>query len=173
VEFWLHLGTVVACIVAAGFARQDDRKAALPCAFAFALGWVLYRASWLEYAPVRLIYLGTGQEVQPEKLWAATDVIIAVYILTMAWNRYWGISLFLLFFTQLLCHYVRAQGYLADPAYLSALNTTFFLEAICFLAVGGSRVRDHLDHYHDRHRRRLALSGHSHSRGSPEGTEEP
>jgi hypothetical protein len=149
---------LLAALLVAVTAVPVERRRAMPCAIAVTLGWVLYRCAWLANSPAQLIWLSTGALVSPEHLWAGCDAIVGIYCFTKAWDRHWGVSLFLLFALQVYIHLLFDKGAMPLEAYLSALDATFYLEVFCLVLAGGAgRVRDFVARNHVWHRIHMAL----------------
>lgn len=145
----------LAVLVAARTAPAADRSRVLPCAVLFAAGWLAYIASWIPHSPhlllnspAQIIWRLTGAVVRPEHLWAGADAIIGFFCFTKASDKFWGISLFLLFVDQIAIHLAYERGSFSQDAYASMLDATFYLEVMCLLIGGaGGRVRDWIDSF--------------------------
>lgn len=136
---------VCAVLVAARLAIPPERDRLWPCAVAFSLGWVWYLAAWLTYSPAHILNLTSGVAVAPWKLWAAADAVVGFYVFTKAWDREWGVGLFMLFVVQEFIHLWLGEASSVDPslfpAYSSMLDGAFAAQVACLLFAGGSGVR--------------------------------
>ncbi len=171
----------MACLMAAWFTRMAvpvERVRAWPCAVAFLLDWLWFKAAWLTHSPAVLIYDVSGYVVEPWKLWAAGDAALGFFVFTKAFDmdqlevRPWGMGVFLLLILQEFIHlwlgHITALKPELFPVYGSLLNATFGLQVICLMLSGGSGVRMRLDSYYARRFSLLGLGRHKAVRASDE-----
>jgi hypothetical protein len=130
---------VLVALVAARTSMPTERRLVWPCALAVAINWLWYCAAWLPapYAPTWAIYEATGARILPSDLWAIADTLCAVWVLSVAWQRVWGVALHVLYITQVVAG-VEIDATPSLGAYSDDILTgLFYLQIGCLLV--GSR----------------------------------
>lgn len=133
----------LAAFTVAFAADKNDRGPAIVSGFAILLGWILFVASWTEYAPAHYLPLDHTD------IWAITDLLIAGVILAVAQARWWAITLWGLLFTQIVFHVCYQFFGLGFSTYSTVLDALFLGQLSVFFMLGGGRIVDFVSDSYD------------------------
>jgi len=143
------IGCAAVLVIAALSSLSDLRK----CAVLFVAGWTFYASSWVPNnaawylnSPAQMIWMLTGWAIDPEKLWAAADVIIGASALSIAGQRLWGACLFILYLEEVILHTLHAWGW-SFSSYAQALNIAFWMQVALLLLAGGRHAVSFVSRY--------------------------
>lgn len=137
-----------ACLcIAAIFLSWIHSPTARNVAIAVFLGFLCYIWAWAPdgWSPRQLVYAATGEKIKSAFYWILCDILVLLYIASVAINRVWGVALVLLFATQVCLHIFKIYDMEKEIQYLPWLEITFKMQmtVLLFLGMVGS-VRRYL-----------------------------
>lgn len=148
-------------IVMAFLAPKRDRRDAVAISLLLFASWVSFVLSWTDYAP-SLAIERVGLSMADVDVWALVDALAASCIIALAWDRWWGWSLWGLLIAQLVGHSLYQFGSVAFAPYSAALDALFLAQVAVFILLGGGGLGDLVS------RVRSAARRHSFSPQAPE-----
>jgi len=132
------------CLAGVYFARYHSMDA-FRAAFALMLGWLFYVSAWIpDNSPHFVIKRELGWDISSVELWSLCDCLVGLYILSLAWDKWWGLTLWASFTVQCCLHILRINEVFDFALYSSILDKIFLGQIVVFLFLGWPNVRNNI-----------------------------
>lgn len=112
------------------------------------VSWGLFVSAWADVSPAGVLLMA-HIEVDHATLWSITDLVLSVFILGLAFDRWWGWALWSLLVAQIAMHVQYQSGGWDWAAYEKGLDATFLAQLAVLFWLGGKGVVDHLSDIRD------------------------